>query len=361
MEANGVISFFILIFVSILRRSMAKKNIVFIINPISGVQNKEAILDLIPNCLDFNQFDYRIIATEYAGHATILAREAVDKGCDAVVAIGGDGTINEVARSLVHTPVALGVIPCGSGNGLARHLHIPMEPLGAIKVLNHFEVEDLDYGKINDIPFFCTCGVGFDAFVSSKFAHSEKRGMLTYLENTLREGLKYKSDTYEIEIEGEETSKYKAFLIACANASQYGNNAYIAPHASMSDGLMDVTIMEPFTMLEAPQIAIQLFNRTLLQNSRIKTFRCNKIHIHREHPGVIHYDGDPVLVETDIDVQLIEKGLRVIVNTQQNATTFGRMFTELYDELISLSIAMHNRNLRRIDNFNKEIIRRLKS
>ena len=117
--------------------------------------------------------------------------------------------------------------------------------------------------------------MGFDAFVSSKFAHSEKRGVLTYLENTLREGLKYKPDTCEIEIEGE-TSKYKAFLIACANASQYGNNAYIAPHASMSDGLMDVTIMEPFTVLEAPQIAVQLFNRTLLQNNKIKTFRCKK-------------------------------------------------------------------------------------
>lgn len=342
---------------------MAKKNISFIVNPISGVQSKGAILELIPKHLDLNQFDYKILSTEYAGHATVLAREAVEEGCDVVVAIGGDGTINEVARSLVHTSVALGVIPCGSGNGLARHLHIPMEPLGAIKVLNRFEIEELDYGKINNIPFFCTCGVGFDAFVSSKFAHSEKRGMLTYLENTLLEGLNYKSDTYEIEIEGGEASKHKAFLIACANASQYGNNAYIAPHASMSDGLMDVTIMEPFTMLEAPQIAIQLFNRTLLQNSRIKTFRCSKIHIHREHSGVIHYDGDPILVETDIDVQIIEKGLKMIVNTQHNTNvvTFGQRFTELYDELISLSVAMHNRNLRRIGNFNREIMRWLKS
>ena len=198
---------------------MAKRSIVFIINPISGTQSKDNIIELISQHLDQDKFNYQIARTEYAGHATLLAQEHVEKGCDAVVAIGGDGTVNEIARSLVHTSVAFGVIPCGSGNGLARHLRIPMDPLGSIKVLNRFDIECLDYGKINDVPFFCTCGVGFDAFVSSKFAHSEKRGVLTYLENTLREGLKYKPDTYEIEIEGE-TSKYKAFLIACANASQ---------------------------------------------------------------------------------------------------------------------------------------------
>ena len=362
---------------------MAKRSIVFIINPISGTQSKDNIIELISQHLDQDKFNYQIARTEYAGHATLLAQEHVEKGCDAVVAIGGDGTVNEIARSLVHTSVAFGVIPCGSGNGLARHLRIPMDPLGSIKVLNRFDIECLDYGKINDVPFFCTCGVGFDAFVSSKFAHSEKRGVLTYLENTLREGLKYKPDTYEIEIEGE-TSKYKAFLIACANASQYGNNAYIAPHASMSDGLMDVTIMEPFTVLEAPQIAVQLFNRTLLQNNKIKTFRCKNIHIHREHPGVIHFDGDPMSAGTDIDVQLIQKGLpesmpkRALLSFKKGSTPYPqttrlmvrdrngiyteeyKKLTELYDELISLSISVRNRNIRRIDSFNKEVMRRLK-
>ncbi|MCD8318475.1 MAG: diacylglycerol kinase family lipid kinase [Paraprevotella sp.] len=339
---------------------MAKRHIVFIVNPISGTQNKESILNLISRHLDPEKFSYQIMRTEYAGHAALLSGECAARGCDAVVAVGGDGTVNEVARSLVESPVALGIIPCGSGNGLARHLHIPMDPLGAIKVLVQFELECIDYGKINEVPFFCTCGVGFDAFVSSKFAHSGKRGMLTYLENTLREGLKYKPDTYEIEIEGE-TVKYKAFLIACANASQYGNNAYIAPFASISDGLMDVTIMEPFTVLEVPQIAIQLFNRTLLQNSRIKTFRCKHLHIHREHPGVVHYDGDPMTVGTDIDVQLFEKGLNVIINARPGSEkVLGRVVSELYDELTSLSVGLRNRNLRRINHFNKEMRRRLR-
>ncbi len=339
---------------------MAKKNIAFIINPISGTQGKDYIPELVSHHLDCGKFNYRVAWTEHAGHAASLARGLAEEGCDAVVAVGGDGTVNEVARSLVHTRAALGIVPCGSGNGLARHLRIPMNPLDSIKVLNRFDIECLDYGKINGVPFFCTCGMGFDAFVSSKFAHSEKRGILTYLENTLREGLKYEPDTYEIEIEGE-TSKYKAFLIACANASQYGNNAYIAPHASMADGLMDVTIMEPFTVLEAPQIAVQLFNRTLSQNNKIKTFRCKNIHIRREKPGLIHFDGDPMPAGTDIEVQLVQKGLNMVVNTQQAPdTAFGRVVSELYDELVSLSISVRNRNIRRMENFNKELMRHLK-
>lgn len=342
-------------------RMVAKRKIVFIVNPISGTQGKTGVVDLIEQKLDCEKFEYSIVQTEYAGHATVLARKFSEEDkFDAVVAVGGDGTVNEIARAIVGTSVIFGVIPCGSGNGLARHLHIPMDPSGAIRVINNFNVELLDYGTINDVPFFCTCGVGFDAFVSSKFAASEKRGMLTYLENTLREGVKYRSDTYEIEIEGE-TSKYKAFLIACANASQYGNNAYIAPHASMSDGLMDVTIMEPFTMLEAPQIAIQLFNRTLNQNSRIKTFRCKNIHIHREHPGVIHFDGDPMMAGTEIEVQLKEKGLNMIVNNrQEDNVQLVRRVSLLWEELVERSIDFGNKNLRRIDNFNKEMIKRLK-
>jgi YegS/Rv2252/BmrU family lipid kinase len=216
-----------------------KQKIVFILNPISGTTSKAGIPEQIESTLDKSKFDYTIVETEHAGHASEIATRAKNEQIDIVVAIGGDGTVNEVARAIVHSHTALGIIPCGSGNGLARHLMLPMNVKKAIEIINMCEIHNLDYGIINDYPFFCTCGMGFDAFVSQKFAEAGKRGPITYIENVLREGLKYKPETYEIEDETG-TKRYKAFLISCANASQYGNNAYIAPQASMSDGLMDV-------------------------------------------------------------------------------------------------------------------------
>jgi YegS/Rv2252/BmrU family lipid kinase len=273
-------------------------------------------LKWIDERLDQSIYDYSIVKTEYAGHATQIAANAVQEKVDVVVAIGGDGTINEIARSLVHTNTALGIIPCGSGNGLARHLRIPMEPKAAIDVLNRGHELCIDYGKINNIPFFCTCGVGFDAFISLKFADSGKRGLLTYLENTLHESLTYQPETYEIENE-EGTMKYKAWLIACGNASQYGNDAYIAPQASLTDGLMDVTIMEPFTVLDVPSLSFQLFNKTIDQNSRVKTMRAKKIKIHRVNDGVMHFDGDPLMAGKELEVEIVPAGLRVIASEKK--------------------------------------------
>lgn len=343
---------------------MEKKNIWFIVNPISGTGDKKRIVELIPSYMDDAKFSCSIKYTEHRGHAAAYAKDAMRRGVDVVVAVGGDGTVNEVARSLVHSETALGIIPCGSGNGLARHLNIPMNAEGALKVLAECQIETLDYGNINDIPFFCTCGVGFDAFVSSKFAQSGKRGLLSYIENTLREGLKYKPETYEVEIDGE-LQRHKAFLIACANANQYGNNFYIAPHASMSDGLMDVTIMEPFNLIEAPQIAIQLVNKTITQNSRIKTFQCRSVKIHRPEPGVIHFDGEPKDAGCDLSVALIPKGIRMVVNNQPQLYTspllrvFSDLYTDMNDELASLKNDIKE-SQHRIQSINQSLLRRLR-
>ncbi|MBR5918560.1 MAG: diacylglycerol kinase family lipid kinase [Prevotella sp.] len=282
-------------------------------NPISGTASKANIPTLIEETLDKGLFDYELRLTERAGHAAEIAAEAQREGVDIVVAIGGDGTVNEVARAIVDSKTALGIVPCGSGNGLARHLMLPMNAKKAIEIINRCEIHELDYGIINGHPFFCTCGMGFDAFVSQKFAEAGKRGPITYVENVLREGLKYKPETYEIRDETG-TMRAKAFLISCANASQYGNNAYIAPQASMSDGLLDVIIMEPFDMLDAPQISLDMFNKTLDKNSKIKTFKCRQLHIHRKQPGVIHFDGDPTMADADVDIELKAKGIRVVVN-----------------------------------------------
>lgn len=338
-----------------------KKKIHFIINPISGTHKKDQMILSIRRHLDMERFDYEIKYTQYAGHAAVLAQEAADCGVDIVAAIGGDGTVNEVARSLVHRHTALSIIPSGSGNGLARHLEIPIDAVGAIQVLNECVIRELDYGKINNIPFFCTCGVGFDAFVSSKFAEAGKRGFLTYIENTLREGLVYKPDTYTITIDDNKQMVYKALLIACANASQYGNNAYIAPNASMSDGLMDVTIMEPFSVLEAPQIAIQLFNRTIDHNSKIKTFRCKKVDIERKSPGVIHFDGDPVMAGKNIEVVLVEKGLNVVVNAHTNPQPpLLRIFSDFYNDLNQFRGELIEKQKRIIRNHQQQVKNSLK-
>lgn len=290
-----------------------KKKILLIVNPISGTKSKVDAPSLINTYINKDLFDFDIRFTEYPGHATQMAREAVDEHYDIVAAVGGDGTVNEVARSLVNTPTALAVIPCGSGNGLARHLFIPMRPKEAIDILNDCVIRKLDYGTINDYPFFCTCGMGFDAYISQKFAEAGKRGPTTYVEYVLREGLKYKPETYEIQ-DDQGVTFQKAFLISVANASQYGNNAYIAPQASMSDGLMDVVIMEPFDILDAPQISIDLLNKTLDKCSKIKTFRSKHIHIHRSNPGVVHYDGDPVMMGRDIDINIHPGGINIVVN-----------------------------------------------
>jgi len=292
---------------------MNKKSIVFIINPISGTHSKDEIPALIETRLDHERYDYEIQLTGYAGHATEIARNCVARGIDAVVAVGGDGTVNEVARALTHSETALGIIPCGSGNGLARHLCIPMDAKKAIDIIKACNIELFDYGVINDLPFFCTCGMGFDAFISLKFAEAGKRGPITYVENVLKEGLKYKPETYQVESD-DGAHRYKAFLIACANASQYGNNAYIAPGATMKDGEMDVIIMEPFDALEAPQIAADLFMKTLPNNSKIKTFRTRHLHIHREEPGAIHFDGDPIMTGTDVDVHIEPQGIHILTD-----------------------------------------------
>ena len=339
-----------------------KKKIVFILNPISGTHSKKEIPEIIERTLDHEQFDAEIRLTEYAGHASEIARGCANEGIDIVVAIGGDGTVNEVARSLVHTQTALGIIPCGSGNGLARHLCVPLDIKKAIQIINACKIEAFDYGVINDLPFFCTCGMGFDAFISLKFAEAGKRGPVTYLENVLKEGLVYRPETYEVEDESG-TKQYKAFLIACANASQYGNNAYIAPGATMKDGEMDVIIMEPFDTLEAPQIAADLFMKTLGNNSKIKTFRTKQLHIHRKAPGAIHYDGDPIMTDADVDVSIEHLGIRIVTNPAISEDTAQpnpilNAFSDLFNNINNVREDI-GKSGRRIQAINKLMLRKL--
>lgn len=336
------------------------RTILFIINPKSGTDKKLFVRQIIGKKIDVSKFSYQVRYTEYAGHAEVLAREAVEKGTDIVVAVGGDGTVNEVARALIHTQTALGIIPCGSGNGLARHLQLPMDPEGAIQMINEACIKSLDYGTMNNLPFFCTCGMGFDAFVSMKFANSGKRGLLSYIENTLRETLTYKPDTYTLTLDDQQIEQ-RAFVIACANASQYGNNAFIAPAATMSDGLMDITVLEPFSAIEAPQLAIQLFNGTLTTNSRVKTFKARKAHIKRLSKAPVHVDGDPLLTDTEIDVEIHPKGILMVVNPSAPPRrlnllqVFSDQFNELPQHLMDMNTEFTRSSEKNIKQFNKSV------
>ncbi len=339
-----------------------KSKITFILNPKSGTSSKAEIPAMIEQTLDHALFDTELCFTEYRGHAAEIAKRKAEDGVDIVVAVGGDGTVNEVARSLVHTNTALAIIPCGSGNGLARHLCLPMDVKKAISIINSCKIEAFDYGVINGMPFFCTCGMGFDAFISLKFAEAGKRGPITYVENVLKEGLKYKPETYEVS-DDTGAKRYKAFLIACANASQYGNNAYIAPGATMKDGEMDVIIMEPFTALDAPQIAADLFMKTLGNNSKIKTFRTKKLHISRKQAGAIHYDGDPIMTDKDIDVHMEPQGIKILVNPEATEDTAQpnavlNAFSDFFNNINNVREDIERQG-HRIQVINKVLLRKL--
>jgi lipid kinase, YegS/Rv2252/BmrU family len=283
-----------------------------IINPISGVGSKRKIPKMLEKHCCEKDYDLTISFTEYAGHASELTKKALEDGAKCVIAVGGDGTINEVACAMIHSEAVLGIIPKGSGNGLAHELQIPMDTKRAIDVILRGFISKIDACKANERIFFCTCGLGFDAEVSDKFAKEKRRGSLTYIKDTIMEYLKYKPEPYELLID-DLSIKEKAFLIACGNASQYGNNAFIAPNADIKDGQLDVTMLSPFTPLDVAPLAIQLFTKQIDKNSKIKTFRAKKITIIRENPGLMHLDGDPVMVDSRVDIAIIPKALNVLV------------------------------------------------
>ncbi len=289
-----------------------RKKIAFIINPISGVSKKEELTELIQNDLDARFYEPEMIFTEYRGHGTELAKSYVEKKFDAVVAVGGDGTVNEVAQALIDTDCSLGIIPIGSGNGLARHLNIPMNVSKAIEHLNHAETILIDYGIVNERPFFCTCGTGFDAYVSTEFAKGKKRGIMSYIEKIITGYFSYKSLNYHI-LGNEIDLNVKAFVLTFANASQWGNNAYIAPQASVQDGKLDISIMSNFPVIAIPTLALNLFAKTIDKDLFMTTLQSDEITLIREESGPFHYDGEPYEEGKEIHIKIVPDGLKVLV------------------------------------------------
>jgi len=284
----------------------------FIINPISGTQAKENIPDLINEIIDEDQFNFNIRFTDYAGHASKIARQMVKDNYTIIVAVGGDGTVNEIAKALIHTNTALAIIPCGSGNGLARHLEIPLNIREAIELLNNYKISEIDYGTANDIVFFCTCGVGFDAQVGHQFAQNKKRGFFTYLTSIVSEFIKYRAKKYKFKT-SENKFKKRAFLVTFANASQYGNNAYIAPEADIQDGLLDVCILEPFPAYKVLNIGMKLMRKRIDKSQYIEIMRTDEVKIKRKKRDVFHFDGEPCIMKKKIIIKAHHYGLKVAV------------------------------------------------
>ncbi|NDW17880.1 diacylglycerol kinase family lipid kinase [Dysgonomonas sp. 216] len=288
-----------------------KKRVYVIINPVSGTKSKKSIPQKLL-AIDALKYDVHMIMTRYEGHATQIALEAVNDKVDCVIAVGGDGTINEVAKVLVNTDVVFGIIPSGSGNGLARDLYIPMNYDKAIEIIQQGNVKRIDYGVANGNIFFCTCGVGFDAQVSEKALTQTSRGKLMYAKNMVSTFYKFKPEKYKIE-SADGVFEEEAFLITCANASQYGNNAYIAPQADIQDGKMNISILKPLSVANVPQTAIQMFSRNLGNNSKLIEILTPEATIFREKEGVMHLDGNAIYTGSEIHVKIIHQGLNVLV------------------------------------------------
>lgn len=291
---------------------MSKTNILFVINPISGGKNKAGIPALIEKRLDRTKFLTNYSFTEYAGHASEIAEEAANKSFDVIVAVGGDGTINEVASKVMKYNKVLGIIPFGSGNGLARFLKIPLKPVDAIEIINGFNVKAIDSGLFNGKGFYNMAGIGFDAYISSVFAGDKSRGLTGYLKLGLKEVLNYKSQTYHLNIDGEEHT-FKAFVISIANSSQYGNNAHIAPQASVTDGLLDICIIKEFSMLKLPKLAYEMISAATHKSNIVEIIKGKKVKITRLEEGPIHIDGEPFFMGREIEVSISPLSLNIIV------------------------------------------------
>lgn len=290
----------------------------FIFNPHSGsnhrsTRNWERARAFIAR----EGWDATLVATTGPRHATELARRAVDEDCALVVAIGGDGTMNEVAAALVDTPAAFGLVPCGSGNGLGRHLGI--SDRNAFPVLAGGATLAIDTGFVNRDPFFCAAGTGFEAVIASRFSTLTSRGLAGYLRTGLRAWRHYRPEHCTIHHAGGRT-RVAAFTLAIANAAQYGNHAFIAPGASVHDGLLDLTVVPPLALRNALPLLWRLFHGSLDRIPSVIRLRGDRFVIEREHPGWIHTDGEPRAGISRLEISVRPRSLRIMIPAPAPAT-----------------------------------------
>jgi YegS/Rv2252/BmrU family lipid kinase len=289
-------------------RDLPSSETVVIVNPIAGAKGQAArysILSLVEHSPNI-----QAQISEYPGHAEQLAREAAQRGAGIVVAAGGDGTVNEVMRGLLGTGVAMGVVPLGSGNGFARHLGISHDPRVALERLAAPRILSVDVGLINEHPFVCTAGLGFDGYVSRLFSASKKRGLAAYVGSAVRAYLSYRS--FDIRLQFNDTDvAAPCYLLAFANACQYGNNAFIAPHANCSDGLLDLCHITRLPPWRALDVGIRLMRGTLSTRGDICYHSADSVRVEADAEVDYHVDGDYVGRSREFSVKTRPNALEV--------------------------------------------------
>jgi len=285
----------------------------FILNPNSGTsigRNVGAVANTIDTFAKKNQKKAHILFTEARGHATELVRENLkSQNWEAIVAVGGDGTVNEIAQPLINLSTPIGILPLGSGNGLARHLKLPLTLEASLKRLFEGQIHCIDSGQLNDIPFFCTAGMGFDAYVGYLFSQQSQRGFSTYVNVSFKAYWDYKPQTFLVN--GLNT---EVFSLTFANAGQFGNNAWVAPQASLQDGQLDLCTIKPFPKWFGTSLAYQLFTKQLKSSKYISYQSIKEAVIETDKPPIIHYDGEPLQLDTNlIKIKIIPQSLNVII------------------------------------------------
>jgi len=290
--------------------SMPRK-ILFIVNPNAGKRISDHIIKTIRNEFPENIY-YQIVIWKDKDHFDEISELLLTQGYTDAIAVGGDGTVNHVAKTILKTNIRLGIVPIGSGNGLARSLGLSMKTEEVIQQIIAGRSTTIDHGKVNGIPFFCTSGIGFDAHIGDLFAKMIKRGLQGYVKITFRELFKYRAKTYTLEYNGQRIQR-KAFLITVANAGQYGNDFYIAPQASMQDGMFHVAILKPFNFINVFGLLTKILLKKAHLSYSIETIVTNSLKITREKEDSIHFDGEPAFEGKEVVFENYPASLNVII------------------------------------------------
>lgn len=290
------------------------RKLLFIVNPRSGKRNSGKIIDVIHKTLS-GKINYEIGLWTNINEFNVLAEKLKKEGFTEAIAVGGDGSVNLVGKTVLESNITLGIVPTGSGNGLARSLGINIDTEKALLQILNGKSEIIDSGEVNGIAFFCTNGVGFDAHIGNLFANLTKRGLKTYIKLIVKELFNYKPEHYRVLINGSEINK-TAFFITIANAGQFGNNFYMAPEAKVNDGLLHVVIVKPFSLLSGLFMLMKILSRKANKSRFVETFTCTELTIKRESEGSIHYDGEPLIKESELKYTLKPRSLKVIVGEE---------------------------------------------